>query len=648
MKKKATITAIIIMLGISAFSQTIYFVDATNGNDTNNGTSGASPWKTISKINQQSFIPGDKILFKRGETWKGEQLEISGYSGSETNLITFGAYPDNNEQQPIITTITEHSHTWTNQGGNIWKANNPPNYHPERLLINGNEILYAINLEEIDGENFFWHYDAEENGDLYLFSLSNPETKTVSYSNNIVSVIIEDANYITLTNLDLQGGWTSVFVNSNPSYIHFNEMKIGKYASGGININTENSSKPNHIHIRKCYFDSFFTFDYTMSLIFEGQFRGVGDAIFLQAGEYCEIDSSYFKNWGHASINIDGNPYGTGNVKVSYISVHDNYATSPDICYGGRIAIDDAHHCELFNNKIINTSVQSQLNGYNNHIHHNIIAGTKNSVLSFAGEIDAGIDVSSYSNTDVQNNIYENNLIINTEGVGLQISTSGGYDIHNNIFRNNIIYNCGTVIDVEGIGILVQEDTPDCQTHNNIFYNNLIFNESTPNTIKFRNTITDITGFNTLQGTSEYQIADNIADNPLFSDPNNSDYYLLSSSPCIDAGTTTLSAFDFQGNAIPFPGTNPDIGIFEFQAVSVYNLNSENIILYPNPARDFITFNTTDILIENISVFDINNREVTPAIINNKIIDISNLKKGIYFLKIKTQNTTINKKVLKL
>jgi parallel beta-helix repeat protein len=67
-----------------------YYVDATNGNDPNDGLSTESAWKTIHKVNGTNFNPGDSILFKRGETWR-EQLNVRS-SGEEGNPITFGAY----------------------------------------------------------------------------------------------------------------------------------------------------------------------------------------------------------------------------------------------------------------------------------------------------------------------------------------------------------------------------------------------------------------------------------------------------------------------------------------------------------------------------------------------------------------------------
>jgi hypothetical protein len=44
-----------------------YYVDATNDNNSNNGLSMSSAWKTIAKFNDPRFDPGNQILFKRGE-----------------------------------------------------------------------------------------------------------------------------------------------------------------------------------------------------------------------------------------------------------------------------------------------------------------------------------------------------------------------------------------------------------------------------------------------------------------------------------------------------------------------------------------------------------------------------------------------------
>jgi len=38
---------------------TNYYVDSVSGSDSNSGTSPTSPWKTLTRVQQQRFQPGD-------------------------------------------------------------------------------------------------------------------------------------------------------------------------------------------------------------------------------------------------------------------------------------------------------------------------------------------------------------------------------------------------------------------------------------------------------------------------------------------------------------------------------------------------------------------------------------------------------------
>lgn len=78
------------VFGAEKASAATYYVDATGGNDSNSGVSTSQAWKTISKVNSSSFIPGDSVLFKKGEVWR-EQLVVPS-SGTSGNSITLGSY----------------------------------------------------------------------------------------------------------------------------------------------------------------------------------------------------------------------------------------------------------------------------------------------------------------------------------------------------------------------------------------------------------------------------------------------------------------------------------------------------------------------------------------------------------------------------
>jgi uncharacterized repeat protein (TIGR02059 family) len=107
---------IIFIFSNAIATATDYYI-SSSGNDSNNGLSSTTPWKTIAKVNSSFSIvkSGDKILFKRGEIFYGT-LKVT-KSGSSGNPIIIGAYGTGDN--PIITGFTTIS-GWTNEGNGIY------------------------------------------------------------------------------------------------------------------------------------------------------------------------------------------------------------------------------------------------------------------------------------------------------------------------------------------------------------------------------------------------------------------------------------------------------------------------------------------------------------------------------------------------
>lgn len=115
---KKFITIVFLLITNLSFA-TIYYVDATNGSDSNNGTSSSTPWKTIDKVNTSTFAPGDSILFKRGESFRGNLVPCS---GSPSGYITYSAYGTGNKPKLLGAYERSSPSDWTDQGENIWRA----------------------------------------------------------------------------------------------------------------------------------------------------------------------------------------------------------------------------------------------------------------------------------------------------------------------------------------------------------------------------------------------------------------------------------------------------------------------------------------------------------------------------------------------
>jgi len=67
--------AFIFLFGALPLRATTYYVAAA-GNDSNVGTDTGHPWKTVAKVNGATFLPGDLILFNRGDAWYGTSLTV--------------------------------------------------------------------------------------------------------------------------------------------------------------------------------------------------------------------------------------------------------------------------------------------------------------------------------------------------------------------------------------------------------------------------------------------------------------------------------------------------------------------------------------------------------------------------------------------
>ncbi len=98
---------------------TTYYVSSSSGDDTNPGTE-LAPFKTIAKVNSLNLQPGDRVLFKCGDTWRAEQLVIR-WAGTESSPITFSSYPAGCANKPILSGSLPIA-GWSLYTGNIYWA----------------------------------------------------------------------------------------------------------------------------------------------------------------------------------------------------------------------------------------------------------------------------------------------------------------------------------------------------------------------------------------------------------------------------------------------------------------------------------------------------------------------------------------------
>lgn len=99
----------------SLFAVPVTYYISPTGNNGNIGTSPASAWQTIARLNTGMSViqPGDTIKFERGGTYYGSIVPTK-------NTLYFTSYGASSAK-PIISGFTDCT-TWTNAGGNFWNC----------------------------------------------------------------------------------------------------------------------------------------------------------------------------------------------------------------------------------------------------------------------------------------------------------------------------------------------------------------------------------------------------------------------------------------------------------------------------------------------------------------------------------------------
>ena len=111
-------------------SQGAYYVSSSAGDDENPGTL-EEPWQSLAKISSTSLLPGDSVLFKRGDTLRGQFIvNGSGFEGNPILISAFGEGP-----KPVLS-------------GQVGEAGGG-DYREAILVLNQDNLVF----EELDVQN---------------------------------------------------------------------------------------------------------------------------------------------------------------------------------------------------------------------------------------------------------------------------------------------------------------------------------------------------------------------------------------------------------------------------------------------------------------------------------------------------------------
>ncbi|MGY4884092.1 MAG: right-handed parallel beta-helix repeat-containing protein, partial [Nanobdellota archaeon] len=331
-----------------------FYVSSSSGDDGNTGTSPSSPWKTIGKVNSYNFLPGDGILFKRGDTFYGS-LNV-GSSGNSGNPITYGAYGSG--EKPVIsgfTTVTG----WTNEGNGIYSKvfsvesssrivsfdgiNTGMGRYPDSSWMTPDSYSGTTSLTDSDLNSATTNWRGAEaviKTNLYVtnhLSITGHSGSTLTYSMGTTFVPLEGYGYFIQNDLKTLTKYKEWYYNPSTSkfYIYFGNENpnnhIVKVASldNGVNILSK----------------SYITFD---GIAFEG-FNNNG--FYLDNSPHITIKNCDIKFINNNAIDGVGSGAGTS----SYLLFDNN--TVSDINNNGFYLLGQFTHATISNNVINNVGL---------------------------------------------------------------------------------------------------------------------------------------------------------------------------------------------------------------------------------------------------------------------------------------------------
>ena len=271
-----------------------YYIDAQSGDDNNDGKTPQNAWKSLTKLNNITIHPGNKLLFRAGQRWVG-MLHIKN-QGTAQNPIVIGSYGEG--AAPEISVVKTVTPSWksynasgisksvldpVNDPANVWVANILQD-NPDRVKQGGRELLGAYTSTELS-PNVPWFFNAIGKNLIYFYSATKPGS--IETNTEVAPLYLENAKYIKVENIIFTGGYVAGIFLEECSNITINQITVGYMARQGIYVKNEHSIGTN-ITINSTKIDSGFTLDYSFTGVAESK-DGNGNTVTTTTVSYTHL-----------------------------------------------------------------------------------------------------------------------------------------------------------------------------------------------------------------------------------------------------------------------------------------------------------------------------------------------------------------------
>ena len=542
----------------------IYYVDASaTGNDSANGLSPSTPWKTIAKVNSSTFQPGDSILFAGGQTFTGGLVFTAtswNRTAAATNPVTIGSYGTG---RATISSGTTYGFISADLGG----------FHLRDLIFTGTSTASIHGVMIWNSESGTGKIQYVRVTNLLIQGYGNhgfllyggfATSSTAGFNDVIIDGVVATAN----TGAAGQASTAGISV-------------IGRY---GFNLDQGNPTHTN-ITIRNCVSHG--------NTGRAGMPKWTGSGIVAASGvQNCLIEYCVAYNNG-VNSNSSGGPvgfmsYDSNLVTIQYCESYDN-KTGPNQADGGGFDLDGGmrnsviQYCYSHSNAgpgfmlfaYAEVDAVSATGWTTNTIRYCI---SQNDAVGRTGWSAAGLVIAKFDATMANARAYNNTIYSNSTGAAVCYVGPQGTGTISGTVANNIFYssNGAYVVDTE-----TYNPTTSVAFKGNDYYAAGTFRIRWNGVTYSGVAATAFANWKSAQG-QETAPGAGLTSNPLLTTPGGGGtlngyvagqpaaYKLQSGSPMIGAGLNMLTQLsidpgtkDFFGTTIPVSGTF-DVGAHEF------------------------------------------------------------------------------------
>ena len=558
----------------------------------------------------------------------------------------------------VTTNYTTWNLYYTEEGQPFSNGGDFQNISNQSQLITGllPETTYDIQIVSncaLQNNTTFWTYNLKlttTKSPIYVDASATSGNNTgTSWDNAYVTLINALASNVLLPDNEIwvaAGTYTPAMSDRNePFYLNQNNLKL----LGGFNGTEIRSDQRDHI---------------ANPTILSGDLNG-NDSGVLDFASATRNDNSYtvlalnsddvvvdgftisggFANGGSGTNTLSRfgagifNQRSGGTTTINNCIIRDNMANDAAAGYYHRVS----------------SPTITNINIYNTIFENNISLGATGMYIYTEGTSLASINV---ENCLFDGNISKDDTSTSTTRQGfsgssfwLRALSSDSYlipSINNNTFVNNLDQGTLTTSDNQSTIVFTHNSFSNslyARIVNTIFFNNKNANGDIASAISGGTSIFDQNNnalgvFNTIDEDNLSQVIsiakiNVITANPLFTDFLNGDYSLQSTSPAVDEGDNSFSNLNLDLSGNPRIVNNTvDLGAYEYTGTLSIDDNttiSNDFKLYPNPVKNILNIKTNAV-IDNVEVYSVMGQKVMS--VNAKTIDVSQLKQGIYLLKI--------------